>query len=192
MQLADEFLRTHLPPVPAAWNETPLRRAAVLAPIFARSGEDWLLFTVRRSDLRLHGGQISFPGGMQHGDESPADCALREAAEEIGIDPARVTLLGSLPARQSSSRIEVHCIIGRIAEPAVFRFDRREVERLLAIPWRELGDRRRWQLRAPPPEADGRQLPTSPHFDSGDDVVWGLTGRFAFELVQALDAAEPQ
>jgi 8-oxo-dGTP pyrophosphatase MutT (NUDIX family) len=187
MRLRDELVRRRLQPVPDRWDETPLRRAAVLAPIFAQDDEDWLLFTVRPPDLRQHGGQISFPGGMQEGTESPQQCALREAAEEIGVDPAAVRLLGSLPTRQSSSRIAVHCLVGRIAAGAPLRIDRREVERVLAIPWRELVDRRRWREHAPPPAPDGRRLPASPHFACGPDVVWGLTGRFAFDLVQALD-----
>ena len=56
------------------------------------------VFTERRADLRRHAGEISFPGGRQdHPDEDLRDTALREAEEEIGLDPAGVELVGALP-----------------------------------------------------------------------------------------------
>lgn len=184
----DALLRERLDPVPAAWDATPLRRAAVLAPLFARGGEDFLLFTVRRSDLSQHAGQIAFPGGMEAAGERPADCALRECEEEIGLARAGVVLLGALPSRESSSAIAVHCLVGRVANPAVLRADPREVERLFAIPFAELRDASRWELREAPPQLRGNQSPPSPHFEFGGDVVWGLTGRFVHDLVQRLAA----
>ena len=95
MLLPDERLRAVLDPADRTWEESDLARAAVLAPIFRRGGEDWVLLTKRRDDLRSHAGQVSFPGGAREGSESPAACALRECHEEIGLHPERVTLLGA-------------------------------------------------------------------------------------------------
>ena len=73
-------------------------QAAVLVPIFGHPAQSGLVFTERRSDLRRHPGEISFPGGRQ---DDPAEdlkmTALREAEEEIGLDPGDVEVVGALP-----------------------------------------------------------------------------------------------
>ena len=65
-------------------------------PLFEHEGEVHVLLTLRRSDLRHHGGQVSFPGGRLEPGEEPRAAALREAEEEVGLDPKRVELLGEL------------------------------------------------------------------------------------------------
>ena len=98
--LDDDALREHLLALPEAWEgPDELRSAAVLAPIFRRRNEDWLLLTQRRADLPHHPGQISFPGGQRDNQESPLECALRECQEEIGQEPSQVLILGALGAR---------------------------------------------------------------------------------------------
>src|SRR4249919_1018297 len=72
--------------------------AAVLLPLYGWPEHPGLILTERRADLRSHAGEISFPGGRQdEGDADPAATALREAEEEIGLDPAVVELVGALP-----------------------------------------------------------------------------------------------
>jgi len=73
------------------------RPASVLVPIIERPEELRVLFTRRTAHLRDHSGQISFPGGRtEPHDPSPAATALREAEEEVGLDPRRVEVLGML------------------------------------------------------------------------------------------------
>ncbi len=73
-------------------------QAAVLVPLFGHPGQSGLVFTERRSDLRRHPGEISFPGGRRDGPaEDLMTTALREAEEEIGLDPGEVELVGALP-----------------------------------------------------------------------------------------------
>ncbi len=74
------------------------RRAAVLVPVFESHGETYLAFIRRASTLRSHSGEIAFPGGkVEDGESFPVTTALREAQEEIGLDPASIEVLGLLP-----------------------------------------------------------------------------------------------
>lgn len=186
MNEVDALLAARLSEPQPPWQKTTLRRAAVLAPIVEHQGADALLFLVRAASLRKHAGQIAFPGGAADDDDlDPASCALRETHEEIGVERSRVTLLGSLPSSTSSSNYRVHCLVGRIGGPFVPRIDTGEVERLLYVPLRELLQPDRWTLeRGPGP--DSERFPPSPHFRVGDDVIWGLTGRFTSVLLDAL------
>ena len=75
-----------------------MRPAAVLVPIWLRPEGAVLVLTKRASHLKHHPGQIAFPGGkVDATDASPMDAALREAREEIGLDPASVQVIGTLP-----------------------------------------------------------------------------------------------
>ena len=74
------------------------KEAAVLVPLYTFDGELHAVFTERRDDMRKHAGEISFPGGRQdEPDEDLRQTALREAEEEIGLDPGVVELVGALP-----------------------------------------------------------------------------------------------
>ena len=87
-----------LAPAALAPGAEAARAAGVLAPLYAVAGRPHLLFTVRSRDLSKHKGEISFPGGSRDpGDHSLEETALREAREEIDLDPAGVELLGPLP-----------------------------------------------------------------------------------------------
>lgn len=181
----DETLKQRLDQAPGDWTPTPLRVAAVLCPIVQHDGEDHVLLLVRPADMPQHAGQIGFPGGMRSGDEGPVACALRECKEEIGVLASEVAIFGGLPPRESSSGILVHCLVGRV-QPVPVRTDPREVERVLHVPLRELLDGTRWKERAPPQTATGQQPRTSPHFQLGADLLWGLTARFVRDLVDRL------
>lgn len=183
--LDDLALREHLLPLPEAWEgPDALRSAAVLAPIFRRQNEDWLLLTQRRADLPHHPGQISFPGGQRDQQENPLACALRECQEEIGQEPSEILILGALLPRRSSSDFHVQPIVGRIPDPKGLQPDPREVTSILSIPLRELLEESRWESREhTTPERSYRE---TPHFDHGDHTIWGLTGRFTVELLAAI------
>ena len=72
------------------------RAAAVLVPLYEHEGSVWVILTRRAAHLRAHQGEVSFPGGSRDGDEPLERTALREAEEEIGLDPALVELVGEL------------------------------------------------------------------------------------------------
>lgn len=180
----DALLRQRLP-VPADWQPSPLRTAAVLCPLVFDAGQDHVVLVLRPTDARQHPGQIAFPGGKREGEERPVQTALRECREEIGVPESTIEVLGSLPPRESSSALLVHAIVARVPSMP-WRADPREVVRVLTVPLAELLDEARWSERPPPATATGVQGRTSPHFLLGDQLLWGLTGRFVRDLLAVL------
>src|SRR5947208_2218274 len=91
--------------------------AAVLIPMHGWPDNPGLVFTERRSDLRRHAGEISFPGGRRDGSEELLDTALREAEEEIGLTRDNVEFVGALPPIGTFvTNYKVHPFVGLIAE----------------------------------------------------------------------------
>lgn len=179
----DDLLRAVLDPPTDRWDgREGLRDAAVLAPWLTRGGEDWLVFTRRRDDLRHHPGQVSFPGGRRDGAESPVECALREAREEIGLHPDEVRVLGALPARLSVAGFWVQVVVARVDAPLeALTPDPAEVSAVLTFPIRKLRDPGAWVVREP--EGHPGRRP-SPHFEHDGHVLWGLTARFTLDLLE--------
>ena len=79
------------------------KEAAVLVAIYDHPDRPGLVLTERRGDLRRHPGEISLPGGRPDPDEDLLACALREAREEIALDPETVEIVGALPPSRPSS-----------------------------------------------------------------------------------------
>jgi len=185
MQIPDPHLRAVLDPLTVDWRSRPPQRdAAVLAPLFSRAGQDWVLFTKRRDDLKTHAGEISFPGGAREGDEDALACALRETHEEIGLAATGVDVLGRLPERPSIGGYFVNVFVGRIAPPDRLTIDPTEVASLLSIPVAELRREDRWEWRdVPAPRLRARV----PFFEFEGEVLWGLTAIFTRDLLGRLD-----
>ncbi|MBX9931281.1 MAG: CoA pyrophosphatase [Methylobacterium sp.] len=113
----------------------PHRHAAVLVPVVAREDGLAMLFNLRSASLRDHSGQISFPGGkIDAADPGPAGAALREANEEIGLDPARVRLLGYLDSYLSATGFLVVPVVGLLEEPVSLALNPTEVAEVFEVP----------------------------------------------------------
>ncbi|MBS6434696.1 MULTISPECIES: CoA pyrophosphatase [Pantoea] len=113
------------------------RQAAVLVPIVARDAPG-LLLTRRSRELRKHAGQVAFPGGMQDDDDaSLVATALREAQEEVGIDPGEVKVIGQFAPVTSSTGFRVTPVVGIISPQIALHINPDEVESAFEMPLEE-------------------------------------------------------
>ena len=113
----------------------PRRPASVLVPLVRRASGLQVLLTRRADHLRDHAGQISFPGGRAEPEDADAAAtALREAQEEVGLDPQAVQVLGALPAYRTITAYEVTPVVGLIDELPPLRLDALEVAEAFEVP----------------------------------------------------------
>lgn len=151
-----------------------------------------VLLTVRGSKLRKHTGQVSFPGGAVDAGESFEAAALREAHEEVGIDPERVRLLGRLtPLHIPVSGFLLHPVVGVADERPDFRIAEWEVARLLEVPLDRLGDRAIVKRELRTREHDGQTFQLNwPYFDLDGEKVWGATAMALAEFMAMVDSGD--
>ena len=160
-----------------------LRPAAVLVGVMDAPGGPAVVLTKRASTLRHHPGQIAFPGGkIDAGDDGPTGAALREAREEVGLDPARVRPLGHLPAHETVTGYAVTPVLA-VVDPFDPVPEAGEVAEVFLAPLSLLADpasyrveRRRWlgQWRA------YYAVPWGPYY------IWGATARILRQLADRL------
>ncbi|HMA37670.1 MAG TPA: CoA pyrophosphatase [Chloroflexia bacterium] len=164
---------------PAAFADgPPPRAAAVLLLLYPdpATGHETIVFTRRTAHLPTHAGQISFPGGSQDPDDADAAAAaLREAHEELGIPPAAVTVVGTLPPVHTVvSNYLITPIIGHAAARPAFVPNPGEVAEVIEVPvagLRVAGIHRQ----------EVRETPRGPvevhYFEYGPYTIWGATAR---------------
>lgn len=152
-----------------------LRPAGVLAPVIRRDDGLHLLLTKRSSALRHHPGQIAFPGGKQDGgDADVTAAALREAHEEIGLPPAQVELLGTLPAHETVTGFIVTPVIGFVAEPFEILPERGEVDEVFSVPLSHVLSDANYVIQSRRWRGQDRSYFAVPY---GPYYIWGATAR---------------
>jgi 8-oxo-dGTP pyrophosphatase MutT (NUDIX family) len=169
------------------------REAAVLMPIAMRPGGLTVLLTQRADNLSNHAGQVSFPGGSREpSDPTPIAAALREAHEEVNLDPARVEVLGALPDYLTGTGFRVTPVVGLVHEPFSLAADSLEVASIFEVPlsflmnpvhhqvrvfrW-EGGERRFYAMPYPDRHSPDLDVP-EPVIASGvgsSHFIWGAT-----------------
>lgn len=174
-QVRPEQLSRFLPPPEGG------RRSAVLVLFGAGPRGPDLLFIERAATLRSHAGQPAFPGGAQDAtDDGPVAAALREAQEEVGLDPAGVVVLGTLPDLWlPPSGFVVTPVVAWWRDPQqVGVVDHREVAAVARVPIAELVD---------PVNRLSVSHPNGwlgPAFDVGDMRIWGFTAGLTDRLLE--------
>lgn len=163
--------------------ETPLGRqikqAAVLIPII-RKEQPSILLTRRSRTLRHHPGQVAFPGGaVDISDVSLSATALREACEEIGLEPKNVDVLGQLPSQDSISGYRVTPIIGLLPDGLHFRQNRDEVDALFEVPLTHILRIQNYRTINVFRRGQGHDIYVIPY---EGHLIWGLTAAILRQL----------
>ena len=178
-------------PVPAEIRErllTGRRPAAVLIPILKAGINEplRLLLTQRTAHLRDHAGQISFPGGGLNPGEGAIDGALREAQEEIGLDPDKVEVFGQMPQYHTGTGFSVSPLIGFVQTPCSLSADPGEVAEIFDVPLDFILDPRNMRLETRYYRGAWRSflaVPWSGYY------IWGATAGMLAQLSRIVRAA---
>jgi 8-oxo-dGTP pyrophosphatase MutT (NUDIX family) len=165
------------------------RRAAVLLPLFEQDDELYIAFIRRATTLRSHSGEIAFPGGsVDSTDTSLVMTALREAQEEIGLDPSTVEVLGVLaPVFTVVSNFLITPMVAFLPQGlGELHLQTSEVKELILVPLRGLADpailhTERWMRNG--------MARLVYFYDYGPHRIWGATGRVLNEFLETLRAS---
>lgn len=162
----------------------PLTPAAVLVPIVNRPSGLTILLTQRTDHLRDHAGQVSFPGGRREAQDADAVAtALREAQEEVGIDPRQVEILGMLPEYRTGTGYSVMPVVGLVEPPLNLKLDDFEVADVFEPPLAFLLDPANHQRHAIAVRGALREYWAMPWRDY---YIWGATAGMLVSLHCAL------
>jgi len=162
------------------------RKASVLIAV-VDNVEPFIWFTQRSTALRHHPGQISFPGGSKEpSDASDAAAALREAWEEVGLDPDAVQILGRLPSHATVTGFVISPFVGWVSGDATVAADRQEVARLFPVPLSYAMNVEHYHARTI--HRNGRDY-TIYAIDFEGDHIWGATAGMLLGLAQRVALA---
>ena len=165
----------------------PLKDAAVLLLVVDHPGERTVVFTQRTAHLADHAGQVSFPGGRTHAEDlTPERTALREAHEEIGLEPARVEVLGRLPEYRTGTGFSVTPIVGWTQPPMAYAPDPDEVAEVFEVPLAFLMDAANHRYESAYFRGRIRHYWAIPH---GDRFIWGATAAMLVTFHRLLKGA---
>lgn len=162
--------------------------AAVLIALVERPSGLSVLYTERSPDLRSHSGQIAFPGGkIDATDDGAAEAAIREAREEVELDPADARVLGYLPQYFTGSNYLITPVVAVVDPHRPFIPNPSEVKSVFEVPLEWLMDRRNfgtYRIRR------GEREHTTWQIRHGDFVIWGITANLTHRFHEQVLAGE--
>jgi 8-oxo-dGTP pyrophosphatase MutT (NUDIX family) len=166
------------------------KRAAVLALILPGPNGEEILFTRRTDTVLDHKGQVSFPGGaVEPEDNSLEETALREAREEIGLDPNYVTLLGRSRDMFTITGWWITPVIGYYSKNNGFLNNPAEVSRVFTLPINWLARPTSWEKRMYIKDDRVRENVIFYHQYDGE-ILWGVTAHLVHDLLRKLRMME--
>lgn len=165
-------------------EERTLRPAAVLVPLIEREDGPYVLLTRRSDSLASHTGQIAFPGGRLDAGENAVDAALREAWEEVGLDPELVEVLGLGDPYETGTGFIVTPVVGWLKSEPELKPSPAEVAETFEAPWSFLMDpanhRRDYYDRDGQPRRWFWAMPYRERY------IWGVTAGIVRQLCARL------
>lgn len=164
--------------------QSPRMPAAVLIPILADEHNEHVILTKRSEHLRHHPGQVSFPGGrLEHTDDSPLACALRETQEELGVESDKIHVLGEMGQWQSYSGFDVSVFIGMVHGPVQYMPCPREVAAVIEVPTKHAFNPEHYEQVHYTVNNQSRHF-FQTHF--AGERIWGFTGSLMYLMSQYL------
>ena len=160
----------------------PTVQAAVLVPLVAHP-EPTVLLTLRSARLSSHAGQVSFPGGRMEPGETPEAAAVREAAEEVGLDPRLPELIGRLPEHLTGTGYHVTPVVALVPPPLALTPDPAEVAEAFELPLSTVLDPAAPERRSGEFRGRRREFWVWPH---ERHYIWGATAAILVNLARVL------
>lgn len=175
-------------PSPRRLPPSDVRQAAVLVPLYVEAGQLWTVLTKRTDHLPSHKGQVAFPGGKLEDGEDVWDGALREAEEEIGLDPQKVLRLGRLDEAGTPSGFRIVPCVGAVPYPLATRINADEIDDVFPVPLQNLSNPDLVEDRCVLIDGVERELRI---YHVGRRQIWGLTARILQTLLMRLGVEDP-
>jgi 8-oxo-dGTP pyrophosphatase MutT (NUDIX family) len=179
-EMGAQFAFAADPRLTALLPQAPRAAAVLVGLIEPERDEQGIFLTVRAAHLRQHAGQIAFPGGtVDAADSGPSAAALREASEEVGLDPAAATVLGYLPDQYVLTGFRITPVVAQLPADFVPRLASAEVQSSFILPFGVLLDpatERPARRRVGGFEVAVRDL------QFGEHRIWGATAGMLLQL----------